>query len=360
MKIVYVLLEPTIGGGVRVILEFANALSEIGHDVKIVVGSGLKKQLNWFNLKVPIINVEGTLQYYLRTRSKLLNAAAWKLGYSPNFMDLIAYHIPDCDVSVATYSFVTNSVIAANRGRLFYHIQGWEPDFFSGELSNRARAALHLPLVKFVNSSWLQRKFEDEMGEKLPIICPGVDVSTFHPLNQNVSNSIGPRNKRIICLGKGVAFKGVFDLFEALNLVKKEMTNIELVLFGAEDYLAKYSPIKCTYVHLPVGDTLAKLYSSCDVFVMPSKLESFPLSPLEAMACGVPAVVTNVGVSDYAINEVNALIVEPSAPKQLAEAILRVLRDESLSDELRRNGLKTASDFSWINQSHKLEKLFMK
>jgi glycosyltransferase involved in cell wall biosynthesis len=288
------------------------------------------------------------------TRGFNFFAAKTGLGYSINLSDLLAKSIPDCDVSIATFCLTVDGVLSANHGKPAYHIQGWEPGFFSDvRMSNRARSTYYMPIAKFVNSTWLADKFKLELAQTLPIVCPGIDLSVFKPK----ANRLALKGNRLICLGKRTLSKGVFDLFEALRMVKKDVPSVELVLFGTDDYLAEYSPVKCTYVHAPSGEKLAELYSSCDALVMPSRLESFPLPPLEAMACGVPAVTTSAGVSDYAVDGINALIVEPRNPSQLASAIVRVLKDERLRESLISKGLETAKDFSWINKARILERI---
>ena len=90
----------------------------------------------------------------------------------------------------------------------------------------------------------------------------------------------------------------------------------------------------------------------------PSLYESFPLPPLEAMACGTPVVTTRIGTEDYAFNEKNCLVVPPRQPKAIAEAILRLLKDDSMQERFRKEGLKTAKQFTYDNTVDKLEKIF--
>lgn len=92
--------------------------------------------------------------------------------------------------------------------------------------------------------------------------------------------------------------------------------------------------------------------------ICPSWYESFPLPPLEAMACGTPVVTTRIGTEDYAFNEKNCLVVPPRNPKAMAEAILRLLDDESLQERFKKEGLKTARQFTYDRTVDRLEELF--
>lgn len=108
------------------------------------------------------------------------------------------------------------------------------------------------------------------------------------------------------------------------------------------------------------NDDLARLYSSADIVICPSWYESFPLYPLEAMVCGTPIVTTPYGTEDYAFHEKNCLVVPPQDPKSLANSILRLLKDGNLREEFRKEGLITASQFTWERTVNKVEEPFRK
>jgi glycosyltransferase involved in cell wall biosynthesis len=94
------------------------------------------------------------------------------------------------------------------------------------------------------------------------------------------------------------------------------------------------------------------------VLVSASWYESFPLPPLEAMACGLPVITTPYGTEDYAFDGVNAIVVPPQDPKVLAEAIIRLLDDKDLREKLSKEGLNTAKKFTWDKTTDKVEELF--
>src|SRR3989442_13674729 len=77
---------------------------------------------------------------------------------------------------------------------------------------------------------------------------------------------------------------------------------------------------------------MARLYSSMDVCVLPSRREGFPRSPMEASAMGVPTVATDIrGCRQVARSEENGLLVPVGDPAALAAAIERILRDPALA-----------------------------
>jgi alpha-1,3-rhamnosyl/mannosyltransferase len=90
----------------------------------------------------------------------------------------------------------------------------------------------------------------------------------------------------------------------------------------------------------------AALYSACGLFVFPSLYEGFGLTPLEAMACGAPVVCSNTSAMPEVAGEA-ALLFDPTAPAEIAQACLRVLRDGALRASMRERSLKQAATFSW-------------
>jgi glycosyltransferase involved in cell wall biosynthesis len=93
-------------------------------------------------------------------------------------------------------------------------------------------------------------------------------------------------------------------------------------------------------------EELADFYRLAEVFVYPSLYEGFGLPVLEAMACGVPVITSNVSAMPEVAGDA-AILVEPNNIKDLAAAIERVLGDNALRDNLIEKGLRRSKLFSW-------------
>ncbi len=93
-------------------------------------------------------------------------------------------------------------------------------------------------------------------------------------------------------------------------------------------------------------DQLPILFNLAKVFIMPSFLEGFGLTLLEAMACGCPCIASKTGSCPEVGGEA-VLLADPYEPSDFAKKIMCVLEDKGLQNELREKSLKRASSFNW-------------
>jgi glycosyltransferase involved in cell wall biosynthesis len=95
---------------------------------------------------------------------------------------------------------------------------------------------------------------------------------------------------------------------------------------------------------------MAALYRNADAMLNCSLVDNMPNSVLEALACGVPVVSTNVGGVPYLVEDGRtALLVPPGAPRAMADAVLRLASDAGLADALRSAGLRQVQQYTWAS-----------
>lgn len=150
--------------------------------------------------------------------------------------------------------------------------------------------------------------------------------------------------------------KNIITLIEALAILRREMgTPPRLVIVGRKGWLYDdlFERIKTlgleeaiTFTGFVPDADLPAIYAGAGVFVYLSLFEGFGLPPLEAMANGVPVVVSNT-TSIPEVVEAAGIQVVPTDVAAVAKAIRQVLEDGALADELRNKGRLQAGKFSW-------------
>jgi glycosyltransferase involved in cell wall biosynthesis len=150
--------------------------------------------------------------------------------------------------------------------------------------------------------------------------------------------------------------KNINAIITAFNLLKeKYKIEHDLILIGKKGWnyepiftAIENSPWKKQIHHLDYlsNELVALFYSKADVFVYPSHYEGFGLPVLEAMTLGAPVVTANTSSIPEVTGDA-AILIDPNDPMQLAEAILQVISDAQLRQDLINKGRKRAKLFSW-------------
>ncbi|TAK35122.1 MAG: glycosyltransferase family 1 protein [Chloroflexota bacterium] len=96
---------------------------------------------------------------------------------------------------------------------------------------------------------------------------------------------------------------------------------------------------------------LPSIYSQATAFVFPSHYESFGLPVVEAMACGVPPIASNVHALPEIVGQAG-LLVDPLNVDDIAQAMVRMVKEPGLRDRLKAEGLSRAKLFSWERDAH--------
>ena len=149
---------------------------------------------------------------------------------------------------------------------------------------------------------------------------------------------------------------GLIKAFELLNTKYKiQNTRYKLVIAGAKGWLeqdifkaareSKYSR-DIIFTGFVEEQDKAELYNLAELFVYPSFFEGFGFSPLEAMACGLPTIVSHSSSLPEVVGEA-AIMIDPYNIDELVWAMEMVLLDKDLREQLREKGIEQAKKFSW-------------
>lgn len=398
MKITFVLPVIELGGGVRVIFEYANRLQDRGHEVNIVyplispridpkfslkslvskalgIMANIKRgnEVNWFDLKAKLIRIP---------------------TISPKYVKFVEKLITDSDIVVAT-SYETAYFVAnlISKGEKFYFVQHYEIwDLWNEEECwkkigniesnpNKYCLAMHdiipknknlrkikhlvdktykMPLKKITISSWLKELIEEKIGEEVEaLIVNGVNFDTFYK-EKDVYNTNTKKQIRVLMPYRPInKWKGTEDGLKTFRKVKEKYPDVEFIMYGAKR--GKDIPEWIKFHERVSDNELRELYSSSDIFVYPSWTEGFGLPPMEAMACGCAVVATNVGaVPDYAINGETILASPPRDPEALAKNIIKLIEDEDERKRIAESGYNYVKQFTWDKATDQLEEVFKK
>ena len=170
----------------------------------------------------------------------------------------------------------------------------------------------------------------------------------------------------LLFVGKLGPRKGVDILLRALPRVLNEM-RVKLVLAGAgkqEPYRSLAENLNISEHVLFLGrvsdERLRLLFSSCDLFVLPSRLEGLGIVLLEAMAAGKPIVAAKVGgIPEIVQSGQNGILVEPDNDGALAQAIIQFISDKALSGSIGENNARIArSQYNWQSAAQKTEQVY--
>jgi len=191
----------------------------------------------------------------------------------------------------------------------------------------------------------------------IKFISNGVDVEKFCPGASDVRAKLKIPDHAfvIIMAGRLHAVKGVVYLAEAISTINHPDLHVIVVGEGGEriefETIIQSSPC-AGRVHMlgfiPNND-MPEIYRAADVAILPSLMEATSITGLEAMACGLAVIGTNVGGLPVIINDdVNGLLVEPKSAEALAKAIQHLLSDRILARDMGQAGRKrTLNEFSW-------------
>jgi glycosyltransferase involved in cell wall biosynthesis len=220
---------------------------------------------------------------------------------------------------------------------------------------------------------WRDKLLEhfDVPKEKVEVIHFGYNEEFLSPCTveeiASVKQKFGISQNYLLSVGDLHPRKNLGRLIEAFNWLKEaRKIPFQLVLVGKEHWKAKEIQYKAVsssahdsilftgYVPL---DELRALYQGATLFAFPSLDEGFGLPVHEAMASRLPVVVSNRGALPEVAGDA-ALIVDPLSIEDIGSAILKVLEDVRLREELIEKGIKQIQGFSWDESCRKLLKVY--
>jgi glycosyltransferase involved in cell wall biosynthesis len=193
-------------------------------------------------------------------------------------------------------------------------------------------------------------------ARELEEALPGLRVRVIYPgLDPEFSPGAGPDEAPYVFhLGSSDPRDNSETVLRAVALARaRTRTPVRLVVGGA----APRVDADAEYTGRVSDDELVTLYRGAAAYVDASLYEGFGYQALEAMACGAPFVGSNATSIPEVVGDAG-LLADPRDAEALADALLRVLSNPGLADELRRRGLERAREFTWERTADEFERLF--
>ncbi|MBD3376698.1 glycosyltransferase [candidate division KSB1 bacterium] len=188
-----------------------------------------------------------------------------------------------------------------------------------------------------INSKEFQKIYSD---------ADKVLIRKRYSLPENYILMIGhlePRKNYIRLLQSFKILKQKYDIKESLVIVGRENWKFQPIYDTLQELKLEKEVYFTSFVHQ--GD-LAAIYQDAKVFVNASLFEGFGLTPLEAMAAGIPVAVSNATSHPEIVND-SGIYFDPYDPEDIARAIFVLLNDSDLQKKLVKNGYKNIKRFEW-------------
>jgi len=330
MRIAYVLESLELSGGVKVVVEHAEGLKARGHDVVLVTRDG---RHDWLDVSVRVHEV-------------------------PAFD---ASTLPEADVHVATWFPTVVPVVNARRAaRVFHFCQGYEaPHPHTLHRLREIDEAYRQPVPRLLVSAHLEPILAARYPGTYHVLPQAIPAAGFAPPDPQRDAPRRPATVGVVgpfeapLKGVAVALRAVAKLRDAGRDVRLHRASA-LPQGGAERTLLAAD----VYSHALSSAAMPAWYHGLDLLLHPSfDAEGFPLPPLEAMAAGVPVVLTDIPsfrpIADDVVSRV-----PPGDASGMARETARLLDEPYLWAARRARGIEAARGFSLDRVLDRLEEIF--
>jgi len=359
---------PSIGGVEYAVYYLSRELIKLGYKVKIICANEPKS-----NLK----NIEGIQIERLNYIGKITNTnITFNLPYRllKEDYDIMHTHMPTpwtSDISIFISKMKRKKTIITIHNDMDKH--GFFPKLLSDiYLNTLFKIILRLvDKIIIVNPEW-EKKFLNTRNllkgykNKIFTIPNGVDFELFKPDGtKKIKNTL----LFVSILDRYHEYKGFDYLLESLKIIIKTHPKIKLLVIG-EGELKDYYSEKASYMGLGENviflgqknqEEIARYCNIASILILPSiDIEGFGIVLLEAMACKIPVIATDiVGLAKEVKQNNCGIIVKTRDSQALAEAIIRLLKNPELAKKMGENGRMLVEEkWGWEKIANKIEKIY--
>jgi len=286
------------------------------------------------------------------------------LAWFPSFIAIYAKIENNCPVIITEHGVAFRDLSVYHSSYLLNGPSSKLWKFFSGNIirSIYSIADVLMP-VCYANAKWAENI--GTLNSKIKVAYNGIDTKKYRPMKIDNDGTEG-NNKEvafanrptIVYMGRVEVLKDVINLIESMKYVKKQIPNVQCLIYGISTDLNYASQCVELVNDFGLNENVKfmgstrepeKAYNIADVVVLCSIAEGFPYTIIEAMACKKPIVSTDVGGIREAL-EGCGLLVKSRHPLELSNALVKLLKDEQWRDDLGATGLQR------VRQMYTIEK----
>lgn len=317
-SVVYISPSSELHGGIRVIFEHAEGLARRGYEVQVV---GPDPAPTWHSFEVPYRQLP---------------------IFEPG-------GVPAADLVIGTFYTTLRPAVESGSAHVFHLCQGYEGVHREyAPILHEIDAAYELPVPKLLISQHLKPVLEARYGCTCHVLSQAIDTKLFTPAVPDTFRADPLRLQNAVLhvgvVGSfGFRSKGIGEALEGLALARQAGHPLEvhrassLPLSGEERAMG----VTDVFRHQLSTREMVDFYRGLDALLYSSHdEEGFPLPPVEAMACGVPVALTDIG--PFAALPQDAALRYPPATPSAVPGVIAKLRDPATRVALRRAGLEAA------------------
>lgn len=245
-----------------------------------------------------------------------------------------------------------------------YHTFRWEKiEWFLSQITNSITTVADSVAKYMIEKEHINRN-------KISVVYNGIlpDIYTIDIDSIEKRKELGIKNGEFVIgnVARLTLNKDHQTLLEAFRIVSKKMANTRLVIVGDGpershlEHIAESIGIKEKVIFLGQRRDVAEILNTFDLFALSSIREGFPIAVLEAMAASLPVIATDVdGNKELVKDGETGLVVKAKEPKDMAEAIIKLIQNKEIANAMGKKGFKRINDYFTLDKTIKeYEKIY--